>query len=105
MVSHAGSVRVFAARMLRVDRASVLQWPLAFGGIAQLRCFDTAWALVRWNAYRVGHVVSHDGCVRVLAAHLLRVDRASALQWPLAFGGIVQLRPFGTAWALVRWNA
>ncbi|VXB64540.1 Phosphoglycerate mutase [Burkholderia sp. 8Y] len=51
------------------------------------------------------HVIAHAGVVRVLAAHLLRVDGASALQWPLAFGGIVQLRRVDTVWALVRWNA
>ncbi|QSN61885.1 alpha-ribazole phosphatase [Caballeronia sp. M1242] len=56
------------------------------------------------NASNAVHVVAHAGVVRVLAAYLLRVDRASVLQWPLAFGGIVQLRRFDMGWGLVRWN-
>ncbi len=51
------------------------------------------------------HVVAHAGVMRVLAAHMLRIERASVLQWPLDFGAITQFRRIGDAWLLVRWNA
>jgi alpha-ribazole phosphatase len=51
------------------------------------------------------HVIAHAGVMRVLAAHLLCIERARTLQWPLDFGGIVQFRRTGDAWMLVRWNA
>jgi alpha-ribazole phosphatase len=53
---------------------------------------------------RAVHVVAHAGVMRVLAAHLLGIGRADALQWALDFGGIVWLRRVAGAWALVRWN-
>ncbi|SAK50743.1 phosphoglycerate mutase family protein [Caballeronia hypogeia] len=51
------------------------------------------------------HVVAHAGVVRVLAAHLLGVERETALQWPLDFGAIAGFRRVRDEWLLVRWNA
>ncbi|GGD56571.1 alpha-ribazole phosphatase family protein [Caballeronia grimmiae] len=63
--------------------------------------FDEASA----DASSVMHVVAHAGVMRVLAARLLRLDYAGALQWALDFEGIVWLRRAGERWIVVRWNA
>lgn len=51
------------------------------------------------------HVIAHAGVMRVIAAHVLKLDRANVLQWPLAFGGVAQFRRTREEWLLVRWNA
>jgi alpha-ribazole phosphatase len=51
------------------------------------------------------HVIAHAGVMRVLAAHLLRIERVKTLQWTLDFEGVAQFRRNGDAWTLVRWNA
>ncbi len=51
------------------------------------------------------HVIAHAGIMRVLAAHMLKLDRANVLQWPIDFGGIAWFRRVRGEWLLVRWNA
>jgi alpha-ribazole phosphatase len=51
------------------------------------------------------HVVAHAGVMRVLAAHLLKIDREAALNWSLDFGGIAWFRRAHGKWLVVRWNA
>jgi alpha-ribazole phosphatase len=54
---------------------------------------------------RTAHVIAHAGVIRLFAAHLLKLDRATVLQWPIDFGGIAQFRRVRDEWLLVRWNA
>jgi alpha-ribazole phosphatase len=101
-----------------IDRALIDAWAADIGharphggeSLAQfatrvLGWFDDINGMDTESADRVVHVVAHAGVVRVLAAHLLGIGRADALQWALDFGGIVWLRRVAGAWALVRWNA
>ncbi|WP_244814089.1 alpha-ribazole phosphatase family protein [Caballeronia sp. Lep1P3] len=57
------------------------------------------------DASRAVHVVAHAGVMRVLAAHVLGIERASVLRWALDFGAVVQLRRSDAGWSVVRWNA
>ncbi|TCK44484.1 alpha-ribazole phosphatase [Paraburkholderia sp. BL8N3] len=49
-ITHAGVIRVLAARLLNVPHASAMRWPLDFGAIVWLRRVRGEWLLVRWNA-------------------------------------------------------
>ncbi|KIG04106.1 histidine phosphatase family protein [Caballeronia concitans] len=96
-----------------IDRALIDAWAadieharphggesLAQFGERVIAWFDDASA----DASDAMHVIAHAGVMRVLAAHVLRIDRASVLQWALDFSGIVWLRRSSSAWTIVRWN-
>jgi alpha-ribazole phosphatase len=96
-----------------IDRASIDAWaadveharPHGGESLAQFAARVLAWFEEKTCAERAVHVIAHAGVMRVLAARALRVERASALQWALDFGGIVWLRRVREEWVLVRWNA
>ncbi len=95
-----------------IERAQIDAWAAdldharAHGGesLAQFADRVLAW-FGETCGERNAHVIAHAGVVRVLSAHLLKIDRAQVLQWPLDFGAIVWLRRVRDAWQLMRWNA
>jgi alpha-ribazole phosphatase len=98
----------------RIERASINAWaadieharPHGGESLAQFADRVLAWfSDVSSGDARSVHVIAHAGVMRVLAAYLLGIGRASALQWPLDFAGIAWFRRVGDTWALVRWNA
>ncbi|WP_250491915.1 MULTISPECIES: alpha-ribazole phosphatase family protein [unclassified Caballeronia] len=96
-----------------IDRALIDAWaadieharPHGGESLVQFAGRVEAWLRDIERADRPVHVIAHAGVMRVLTAHMLGMERASVLQWPIEFGAIVQFRRVRGKWLLVRWNA
>jgi alpha-ribazole phosphatase len=96
-----------------IDRAAIDTWAADIeharphGGESLV---EFAGRALRWFEEKTGdneavHVIAHAGVMRVLAAYMLKIERANALQWAIDYGGIAWFRRARGEWTLVRWNA
>ncbi|KMZ11108.1 Alpha-ribazole-5'-phosphate phosphatase, partial [Candidatus Burkholderia humilis] len=83
-----------------IDRAAIDAWaadieharPHGGESLAQFAQRVLTWFDEKTRGETPVHVIAHAGVMRVLAAHLLNVERANALQWALDYGGIAWFR-------------
>jgi alpha-ribazole phosphatase len=95
-----------------VDRAAIDAWaadieharPHGGESLAEFANRTHAWLDEKTRDGRRVCAIAHAGVMRVLAARMLNVERASALQWAIDYGGISWFRRVRGEWVLVRWN-